>query len=308
VSTQPVVVILNPVSGTGGRPHRARRLAAAAAGLLGQRGGQARVLVTERPGHARELAAEAVCHGAETVVAWGGDGTVNEVASALVGTSACLAIVPAGSGNGLARGLALPTRPDRALDVALTGDCRLIDTGDVNGVPFMNVAGVGLDACIAKGFSEVGRRRRGFRTYVGVTIRELLRYTATEHHVVTEASSVRLRPLLLAFANGPQYGNGACIAPDARVDDGWLDLVLVEERSALRALVQVPALFAGRAERIAGVQTLRTRRITVTSDTPILFHVDGEPGVGGTTIEVRVHPGSLRVRVPMVGLAQSTNR
>src|SRR6187551_1837572 len=116
-----VAVIINPVSGTGGRPDVGRRRAELAADLLGARGLASQILLTERPGHARELARALVAQSVKTVIAWGGDGTVNEVGSALAFTSAALAIVPSGSGNGLARELRIPLKAPQALAVAVDG-------------------------------------------------------------------------------------------------------------------------------------------------------------------------------------------
>jgi len=165
--------------------------------------------VTERPGHARELAAAARRRGVMTFVAWGGDGTVNEVGSALVGSDAALAIVPSGSGNGLARELNLPLDPAAAFDVALDGRSRLIDAGELDGRLFFNIAGLGLDACIAHRFAESGLERRGFLRYLELAAREVTSFTPIDYELTTDGRQQRVRPLLIALANGRQYGNGA---------------------------------------------------------------------------------------------------
>src|SRR5689334_4477975 len=133
-----VAVIINPISGTGRRPDEARRRAELAASLLDARGLDAEIFVTERPKHAHELARAAVAHGASMCIAWGGDGTINEVASALAFGPVTLAIIPSGSGNGLARELAIPLRPAEAFDVALNGREQLIDAGEIEGRLFFN--------------------------------------------------------------------------------------------------------------------------------------------------------------------------
>lgn len=260
------------------------------------------VFVTEREGHARELAASAVRQGADTVVAWGGDGTVNEVASALAFTATRLAIVPTGSGNGLARGLGLPTEPRRALDVACGSHERTIDVGEADGRLFVNVAGVGLDAEIAHQFATLGRTRRGLLRYAEVTVRQLARYRARRYLLAFDGRSIDTRPLMVAIANGRQYGNGAVIAADAQLDDGRLDLVVVEERPALTALLQVPKLFTGQAAGLPGVEMHRVAEVVITSDAPIRYHVDGEPRTGGVSIRAAVHPQALRVAVPGPGV------
>src|SRR5262245_57694752 len=158
-----MIVIINPVSGTGARAGEARRRADLALARLSAHGLSPDVQITEAPGHARALAQAARDAGAAVVIAWGGDGTVNEVASALVGSSTALGVVPGGSGNGLARELNLPLAASAALEVALGGSERVIDAGEIDGRVFVNVAGIGLDARIAHRFAAWGNRRRGFR-------------------------------------------------------------------------------------------------------------------------------------------------
>lgn len=292
-----VAVIVNPISGARGRPEVTRRRAEQAAAVLTAESVAPLVFVTERAGHARDLARAAVAQGADVVAAWGGDGTVNEVASALVHAPAALAIIPAGSGNGLARELGVPFDPGAALRVALGGQVRLMDAGELDGHLFVNVAGIGLDAQVADGFA--GSSRRGLRRYVEVTARELFRYAPQVHAVtVDDAPPFETSPLLLAIANSRQYGNGAIIAPRARIDDGRLDLVVVEYRSPLAVLPHLPKLFTGQVDRVPGVRVASAGRIRVTAGAPIRCHVDGEPFTAGATLEARVLPAVLRVITP----------
>lgn len=260
------------------------------------------VLVTERQGHARELASAAVARGCPLVVAWGGDGTVNEVGSALAFSGTALGIVPAGSGNGLARELGVPLDPPAALAAVLRGAERVIDAGDLDGRLFFNVAGCGLDARVARGFADGGGSRRGLRRYIGVTVRELLAYVPDDLAIEADGTVIRARPLMVAFANSSQYGNGARIAPRARLDDGRLDVVVVGHRPVWRVALQVPRLFTGRIDRAPDVTTFAAAAVTVRGDGPILCHVDGEPYTGGSTVTVRARSGALRVRCPITGL------
>jgi YegS/Rv2252/BmrU family lipid kinase len=260
------------------------------------RGLDADVFVTERPGHARELAASALRRGAAMCIAWGGDGTVNEVASALVHTGAALGIVPGGSGNGLARDLGIPADPAAAFATALSGTARAIDAGEVDGHLFFNVAGFGLDARVARAFGRGGRR--GLARYVQITVRELLAYRPAEYVVTVDGQTERGRPLIVAVANSRQYGNGALIAPRARLDDGRLDVVVVEHRSPLRVLVQARRLFTGTLGDAPGVSMRAGSTIEVSSPEPVVYHVDGEPHAGGTVVPVQVRPAVLRVISP----------
>ncbi len=292
------MVIVNPISGVGGRAGRSAELERSVSAVLSARRIDGQVWLTEAPGHARELAAGAVADGVRTVVAWGGDGTVNEVAAALAFTSTRLGIVPVGSGNGLARCLRIPLTPAAALDVAVGDRDMAIDVGEFDGRRFVNVAGVGLDAAIAHRFAADGMERRGLRRYVELAIREILSYRAASYSVIADGDVLKAEPFLLTLANGTQFGNGAVIAADARTDDGYLDLVIAATRSPLVGLLQAPMVFMGGLTRLPGVTTRLVTDVTLTSDEPIRYHVDGEPGVGGTTVHVVVHPGVLRVMIP----------
>jgi YegS/Rv2252/BmrU family lipid kinase len=293
-----VAVIINPISGTGGRFAVARARADLARELLHAHGSAAEPAFTQRPGHARELALAALDRGASLVIAWGGDGTVNEVGSALAFRNASIGIVPSGSGNGLARELGIPLTPALALGVALEGRDALMDAGELDGRLFFNVAGLGLDARVAHEFAAHGLLRRGFSQYLKIAARELFTFVPDDHTIVADGAVIRTRALLIALANARQYGNGAIIAPDARLDDGELDVVVVAYRSPWAALRQVPKLFAGRITRAPGVSMRRARRIEITSARQVIYHVDGEPFVGGASITARVHPRALRVRMP----------
>jgi len=299
-----VAVIINPISGTGGRLHVARDRAELAASLIAGRGYESQIFITERPGHGRELASAALAQGASLVLAWGGDGTVNEVGSALAFRDAALAIVPSGSGNGLARELRIPFDPVSAIDVALRGRERRIDAGELDGRLFFNVAGIGLDARVAHRFAADGLVHRGFRRYATITVRELFTYKPDYHTIVTDGRTVRARTLLIAIANARQYGNGALIAPEAQLDDGRLDVVVVPALSPLAALVQVPRMFSGRIATVPGVTMSSAVDIQVTSGQPVLYHVDGEPHTGAAVVAARPWPAALRVVVP-VGVRSS---
>ena len=297
-SASSIAVIINPISGTGGRADVARRRVEHAQAMIERGGVSGDVLVTEHPGHARELARAAVARGVSAFVAWGGDGTVNEVASELAFRPETLAIIPSGSGNGLARELKIPFDPDRAFEVALRGRDRIIDAGELDGRLFFNIAGIGLDARVAHRFAADGLVRRGFMRYLEMTAAELLSYTPDDHTIVADGESIRLRTLVVAIANGRQYGNGALIAPHARLDDGKLDVVMVGHRSPFLALMQAPWVFTGQVGRLPGVLMRTAADIEVTSAHPVIYHIDGEPCVGGASVTAHVRPRALRIRIP----------
>ncbi len=292
-----VAVVINPVAG--GRrsslaPEQRLKLAEQA---LARHRVSGRVDLTRAAGHGTELARQAVAEGCALVIAWGGDGTINEVASELVGTGTPLGIVRAGSGNGLARELGIPARPEHALDVALAGRDRVVDAGEIEGRRFFNVAGIGFDADMAATFNRLGGERRGPIRYAGVVARALFRYQAAHYSVDADMRHVETDALLIAIANLAQYGSGVVIAPSARPDDGLLDVVLVGNRGVAGRLALVARAFNRSIGRAPGVTRLPARHVVVRSDAPILFHVDGEPHEGGTTVDARILPAAIRVRV-----------
>ena len=287
-------IIINPISG-GATPVAARARAQLALAIVDAHGDAVEVFVTEGVGHARELAKAAVKRGARLVMAWGGDGTINEVASALIFDEVPLGIIPAGSGNGLARELGVHPRPERAIADALAAEPRPLDAGEIDGRFFVNIAGIGVDAYVASKFSLA--RRRGFLGYVGITARALVTYVPTRYRITSGGTTVDTRAILVTIANSAQFGNGACIAPGARVDDGLLDLVVIEEHSRTATIRQLPRLFNGTVAQIRGCTIQQVREVTIEADQPMTYHVDGEPVVGGTMLKARVHPGALRVAV-----------
>ena len=289
------LVIVNPVAGgRAGLPPERR--AAIAREALVRASVDGRVVLTERAGHARELAREAVAAGCRTVVAWGGDGTINEVAAEVVGTEASLGIVRAGSGNGVARELGTHRRADLALAAALTGPEHAIDTGVIDGRLFLNVAGIGFDATMALDFNELGTERRGPLRYSAVVFRSVFAYRAARYRIELDDEVIETSALVLAVANLPQYGSRAVIAPQAAPFDGLLDLVVIGDRGPLARAGLVPRLFDQSIGKAAGVMLRTMRRVVVSCDTPMAYHVDGEPVRGGHRLEAAVRPRSLRFR------------
>ena len=293
-----VSVVINPVAGVRGASlNRARRRAELAFELLTAEGADPEILITERHGHARELAHGAVERGSRLVIAWGGDGTVNEVASGLAFTSAALGVIPGGSGNGLARMIGMPSDPRVALPRLMRGRDQAIDVGEANGRLFVNVAGVGFDAHVAGCFARIGPARRGFLKYATIVLTELGRYQPQAYALELDAEATDCHAaFLLSFANGRQWGNGAVIAPEARLDDGFLDAVLVQTRNRAGVIKAIPRLFSGTVDRAAGVTIRRIRAARVSSDRPLSLHVDGEAVECTDTLMVQVHPSALRVR------------
>lgn len=300
-----VVVIINPVSGPKRRGTGAQRVDVATR-TLAQLGSAGEIRLTERAGHAHELALEAAASGADLVIGWGGDGTINEVARALVqrreagatppsiAPAPALGIVPGGSGNGLARDLGIPFDPAKAIEHALRTAPRVIDAAELGDHVFLNVAGIGLDAHVAA-LVTTRVHHRGLMPYLSAAANDLLRYKPVEYALEIDGRSMQTTALVLAFANSTQWGFGARIAPDASLSDGLLDVVVVQDLGFFGNARRVPALFSRRIDRQSGIENHRVREITIRSREPMLFHIDGEAMQGSNTLVARVRPAALKL-------------
>ena len=291
------IVVINPLSGRGRYDNQVEAHGALARNILASAGIEAEVRTTTAAGDARRFATEAAQAGCDLVVVWGGDGTINEAASALVHTSVALAIIPAGSGNGLAADLGIPFEPRAALELAAHGRTTAIDAGQVDQCYFFNIAGVGIDAVIAARFAERGLRRRGPLAYLQLSSAELLRYRAQRYDITLDGVLRAHDAMLLALANGRQYGNRVLIAPGARLDDGLLEVVIVEPLSMWGIASRLPALFRGTLRSGPGVTMQAARSIAVRAAGAIPYHVDGEPRTGQDELIVHTHERALNVRV-----------
>lgn len=292
-------VIINPIAGSG----RATTIGACsdlARSVLSRHGFEADIRVTGAPVDAYRFAGEARDAGHDLVIAWGGDGTVNGAGAALAGSPVPLAVIGAGSGNGLARDLGLPLVPAAALEIAAAGATRAIDAGELNGSLFFNVAGIGLDACIADRMASPNARR-GLLGYVLATFNELPSYQPCEYSIAMSEDGgppLRTRAIFIAIANSRQYGKGAQIAPLASLDDGLMDIVVVKPQSGLRIVSRLPSFFRGTLREDDGVLMRTASRLEITSDQPIRFHVDGEPRDVVERLSLRTRPKNLLVRIP----------
>jgi YegS/Rv2252/BmrU family lipid kinase len=287
--------IFNPCSG---KNRRDPWLATAIPAFIARHRLDATLVFTEAPGHATALARFAIAEGCERIVAVGGDGTLNEVAQAVAGTPAVFALVPCGSGNGLALHLGIPVDPLRALELLVDGrsHVRTIDTGEADGRPFFNAMGVGFDAEISRRFNQL--TRRGLPAYFRTGIAAFRDHKPEQVTIISGAQRVEMETFLLAVTNSDQYGNNARIAPGARVDDGRLDLIAVRPTGFMGAASLAVRLFSGGFDLSKNVVRLGGERFVIQRNAPGLFHTDGETHDGPARLEVVVRPANLRVSVP----------
>ncbi|HEX9502494.1 MAG TPA: YegS/Rv2252/BmrU family lipid kinase [Thermoanaerobaculia bacterium] len=255
-----------------------------------QSGWEIEVAEAEQKQDLDSIIGRAIAEHVDVVFAVGGDGTVHEVAKRLIGTSLPLGIVPTGSGNGLARHLGFSMN---ARDVLRTYQrVTTIDTATVNGIPFIGTMGVGFDAWVADAFASAGVR--GMATYVRVGVGGFFKYTRQMYQIEVDGERIERKALLIAVANASQYGNNARIAPVASLQDGLLDLVIVERAS----LFAIPRLFTGTLHRAAGITMRRGSHIEIRRPAPGPAHLDGEPVTLPEVLTIRIVPKSLRVLLP----------
>jgi diacylglycerol kinase (ATP) len=249
---------------------------------------------TEGPKHACELSKEAASLGYYGVVAIGGDGTVNEVGRGVVNTETSLGIIPMGSGNGVARSLKIPVNPVFAIRGLARSYPRIIDTGLLNGELFIGVAGIGFDAHIANLFATL--KTRGLKSYIRLITREYSKYKAQEFIIKGAASNSKKIGLMMTFANTNQFGNEARIAPQAKPDDGILEVCMLK-KFPLYVLPSLSLkLFTGKIDQSVFYESFSCNDIEV-KQTHLTAHVDGEPLNIGTDVKVSVISNSLKVLI-----------
>jgi YegS/Rv2252/BmrU family lipid kinase len=288
--------IFNPHSGSNRRnPYLRDR----AAEFILEHGWDAHVVATERPRHATELARRAVDEGCTLVVAIGGDGTMNEVASALVDTTTSFGLIPCGSGNGLGRHLGIRKPGHGAFQTLLGTNSLAIDTGVVNGSPFINAMGFGFEADIAVRFSKL--TRRGLTGYFRVGLPSFLSHVPESVTVHQADTTVRLQAFTLAVMNSDQYGNDARIAPGAKMDDGRFELISVPRVGFVGACGMLYRLGTDSFDQVRAVTRIGGNRFTIERAKPGWIHTDGEPRAVASRLEISLKPKSLRIMVPPKG-------
>lgn len=253
------------------------------------------VRYTEYAGHAEVIAREAAEAGIDIAVAVGGDGTVNEVARALIHTNTALGIIPCGSGNGLARHLQLPMDPEGAISMINAGNIKDLDYGTMNGLPFFCTCGMGFDAFVSMKFANSGKR--GLISYIENTLRETLTYKPDTYTLRFDDQQVQQRAFVIACANASQYGNNAFIAPSASMSDGLMDITVLEPFTAIEAPQLALQLFNGTLGTNSRVKTFKAKKVSITrtGDDPV--HVDGDPLNTGKSIEVEIHSKGIKMVV-----------
>lgn len=266
--------------------------------IFAEDGVECQVICQRTRGQGTLLARQAVAEGFDAVVAVGGDGTINEVVCALVNTKVPLGIVPAGSGNGVAREFGIPLNMRAACKTIIHGRTRVVDVGQLNGHFFLGTAGIGYDAMVGKLFEEKWGNHRGLLPYAHAAISAFFKYKAQPVHLQFGDRQMSVIPLLVTAANVAQFGGGAIIAPQARPDDGKLDVCIIHRLNFFQALYHWPKLFQGHINRMPQWEMYRTNSVEISSPSPMPVHMDGEPAEESTHLKIDLLPGALYVRVP----------
>ena len=285
-----IAFIVNPISGTKTK----NRLAKLIRELLDPVQFSPTVVVTEYAGHATQLAQQFALEGYYAVVAVGGDGTVNEVASGLIGTNTALGIIPNGSGNGFARHLDISTRMNRAIEMLNSSEPIYVDYGMVNDQPFFSTCGVGFDAVVAQDFSN---SERGIKGYIQSIIKDIFQYKPETYQLQGENVDLTTTAFLINFANAGQWGYDAYIAPKASVQDGWLDVAIVSEFPMVEAPGLALSLFTKNIDDNLHMNTLRIKEMTLTRENDSVAHIDGTPTQMGKVLHVKIVEDGLKVLV-----------
>jgi len=284
-----ITFIINPISGT----HSKDAMPELIQQTIDAEKFDVDVRLTEYAGHASEIARQCVAQGTDVVAAVGGDGTINEVARSLTHTQTALAIVPCGSGNGLARHLCLPMDTRKSIEIINQCNIEAFDYGIINEQPFFCTCGMGFDAFISLKFAEAGKR--GPITYVENVLKEGLKYKPETYEIIDDSGTARYKAFLIACANASQYGNNAYIAPGATMKDGQMDVIVMEPFNALDAPQIAADLFMKTLGNNSKIKTFRTKHLHIRRQKPGAIHYDGDPIMTGTDIDVHIEHQGIRI-------------
>lgn len=286
-----IIFIINPISGHHNKsnfPHLVEK-------YIDKNQYEYNIVFTEYAGHATELTMKAIEDGFEYIAAVGGDGTINEIAKCLIGKEQILVIIPLGSGNGLARHLELPFKPERLINEVINkGKAYKIDTATMNGVPFISIAGIGFDALIADYFAK--DENRGFLTYAKLVTEKYPNYKQKEYTLILDDNRViECKPFFVTFANSSQFGYNAEISPKASVQDGLLDVCVFKKPNIIEVPIVATFFLAKQIDKSTFIDIYKAEKIKVIRKEEEVANIDGEPIAMSKDITVEINPLSLNV-------------
>ena len=285
-----IYAICNPTAGSG----RGRIIGEIIEKILIEKKLPHRMVTTEAPGHATELAMEACAMYADTVLAIGGDGTSLEVARGIIGQDIALGIIPAGTGNDFVKALGVPLSPVDALEYILSHPAKSTDVGEINGKVFLNEIGTGFDVSVLDYAAKAKKTFRGILPYLYGVIMTLFRFHSISlTYAIDGGESVTVDAFVVSAANGVKIGGGIPIAPQAKVDDGKLDVTIVGKIKKTKLISRLIGLMRGKILSFPETKYYRAKSISFTVP-EMRVNIDGEI-VREKTVTVRVLPGALRI-------------
>jgi YegS/Rv2252/BmrU family lipid kinase len=256
-----------------------------------------RIEFTQYAGHGILLGIEAANEGIDMVVAVGGDGTINEVARGLINSETTLGIIPSGSGNGLARHLNIPLNFEGALRLINSGKKSKIDTGIINGQTFVSIAGVGFDALVADLFAK--DTNRGFLTYFKIVATQYQRYKPEVYTIILDnQTEIKTTALFISLANSNQFGYNTTIAPEAELNDGLLDVCIVEKPNIFDMPLIINLMLLKMIHKSKFVQIFKAKSIEIKRTRNKVINIDGEPIKLERDLQIDVNPLSLNIIIP----------
>ena len=250
------------------------------------------IAMVSRDMRVSDLAAQAVRDNFYGVIAVGGDGTVNGAATALKDTNVALAIIPCGSGNGLARHLEIPMNMRKAFEEINRDHVEVCDYCTLNDDTFVCTAGMGFDAEIADRYAQ--RTKRGALNYVKTAFQVYASYKSIRCTIEIDGMIIEEDVFVITCANASQYGNNAFIAPHASLQDGLLDITVIKPFSPLESPIVGGSLFTKTVDKNRHVDTYRARQVKIHSSLPRVYHIDGEPMSMISDMTVTCHPGGIK--------------
>lgn len=284
-----VQAIINPISGVGSK----RKVPKMIEEMCADAGYDLSLSFTEYAGHASFIARREIERGVDCIIAVGGDGTVNEIARSMIHTNATLGIIPMGSGNGLARELHIPMAPKKALEVISRGEKTVIDCCRANERAFFCTCGIGFDATVSQKFA--GEKRRGSLTYIRNAVEEYLNYKPEVYDLLIDNCQVKEKAFLVACGNASQYGNNAYIAPHANIQDGQMDVTILSPFTPIDIPALAIQLFARQIDKNSKIKTMKAHSLSIIRNHPGVMHLDGEPVMADSRIDITMIPRSLKV-------------
>ncbi len=288
-----ITFIVNPISGAFKKGHIRPLIQE----RLDKRKFEHDVVFTEYAGHAVELSKELAQKGTDVVVAVGGDGSVNEVARGLVHSETQLGVLPSGSGNGFAMSLGMGRRIKKALDIINTGQPQWIDTIALNGEPFINLSGIGFDAKIAYDFK--GSKLRGFLNYLRITMEQAVKFPFSDYTFqIDDGHPFDRECLLIVVANGTSFGYNFQAAPLAEINDGLIELVIVNKRNKLKYFSDAHKMINGKIHTSEYYERHTCKNVKIIIPKDSYVHVDGEGFQTSEVLDYKIVPKSLRLILP----------